>query len=70
MLKGKILGLSWHGEKGWCVELDGKAYMFRSLTALDCWLCHIIEHAQDREKANLLIEDRKKLTIPEMLAHE
>lgn len=70
MLKGHILSLSWLGERGWCAELSGKQYIFKSLTDLDLWLCRVIENAQDRDKAKLLIEDRKKLSIPEMLAHE
>jgi hypothetical protein len=70
MLSGKMLRLSWRGNHGWYAELNGVSRRFDTLRDLDCWLCRVIEFAEDREKAKLLIEDRKLLTIPEMLCHE
>ena len=70
MLEGNILRLSWRGSHGWYAELDGTSRKFKSLRDLDSWLCRVIEMAEDREKARLLIKDRNMLAIPEMLQYE
>jgi len=63
MLSGKIIKISWLGDQGWRLNIDGMMKMFDNCEAMETWLIGIIDKVKDQEKRKLLLDDLNKFLV-------
>ena len=63
MLSGKIIKISWLGDCGWRLNIDGMIKMFDGYQAMNAWLVSIIDKAKDQHKKKLLLDDLNKFLV-------
>lgn len=63
MLTGKIIKISWLGDQGWRLNIDGVTKMFDSCQVMNTWLVGIIDRVKDQHKKKLLLDDLSKFLV-------
>ena len=65
MLSGKIIKISWLGDRGWKLNVDGMTKIFDGYQAMNAWLVGILDKVKDQHKKELLLDDLSKFLVLE-----